>query len=62
MLNGARSEVLLLLISSVVILWLKRGAAPWRLLGIMALVFLLVFSAGQISMSKYGADAGVFAG
>jgi oligosaccharide repeat unit polymerase len=58
LLNGARSEVLLLLISTVVILWLKRGAAPWRLLGITALVFLLVFSAGQISMSKYGTNAG----
>ena len=39
-------------------LWLKRGAAPLRLLGIVGLVFLLVFSAGQIAMSKYGADAG----
>jgi oligosaccharide repeat unit polymerase len=56
LLNGARSEVLLLLISSVVILWLTRGAAPLRLLGIMGLLFLLVFSVGQISMSKYGAD------
>jgi oligosaccharide repeat unit polymerase len=62
LLNGARSEVLLLLISSVVILWLKRGAAPMRLLGIMGLVFLLVFSAGQISMSKYGADPGASLG
>jgi oligosaccharide repeat unit polymerase len=58
LLNGARSEVLLLLISSIVILWLTRGAAPLRLLGIMALLFLLVFSVGQISMSKYGADPG----
>jgi oligosaccharide repeat unit polymerase len=58
LLNGARSEVLLLLISSVVILWLRRGAAPLRLLGIVGLAFLLVFSAGQISMNKYGADAG----
>jgi oligosaccharide repeat unit polymerase len=56
--NGARSEVLLLLVSSVVILWLKRGAAPRRLLGIMGLTFLLIFSAGQISMNKYGANAG----
>jgi oligosaccharide repeat unit polymerase len=55
-LNGARSEVLLLLVSSVVMLWLKRGAAPVRLLGIAGLIFLLVFSAGQIAMSKYGAD------
>jgi len=57
LLNGARSEVLLLLISSVVLLWLKRGFAPIRLLGIMGLVFLLVFSAGQVAMGKYGADA-----
>jgi oligosaccharide repeat unit polymerase len=56
LLNGARSEVLLLLISSIVILWLTRGTAPLRPLGTMALVFLIVFSAGQISMSKYGAD------
>jgi len=56
LLNGARSEVLLLLISSIVILWLTRGAPPGRLLGIMGLLFLLVFSVGQISMSKYGAD------
>ena len=55
--NGARSEVLLLLISSVVILWLKRGAAPTRLLGMMILLFLLVFSVGQISMGKYGASS-----
>ena len=55
LLNGARSEVLLLLISSLVILWLKKGAAPLRLLGIMGVTFLLVFSAGQISMNKYGA-------
>ncbi len=59
LLNGARSEVLLLLISSVVMLWLKRGAAPMRLLGTVGLVFLLVFSAGQIAMSKYGADSRV---
>ena len=39
LLNGARSEVLLLLVSSVVILWLKQGAAPIRLLGIMGLTF-----------------------
>ncbi|HTZ60739.1 MAG TPA: O-antigen polymerase [Acidobacteriaceae bacterium] len=57
LLNGARSEVLLLLVSSVVILWIKRGAPPVRLLGTMALAFLLVFTAGQISMGKYGADA-----
>ncbi len=56
--NGARSEVLLLLVSSVVILWLRRGAAPLRLLFTMALVFLGVFSLGQISMGKYGADSG----
>ena len=55
LLNGARSEVLLLLISSVVILWLKRGAAPLRLLTAISALFLLVFSAGQISMHKYGA-------
>jgi oligosaccharide repeat unit polymerase len=59
LLNGARSEVLLLLISSVVILWLKKGAAPLRLLGIMVFTFLLVFSAGQISMNKYGAASAV---
>ena len=53
--NGARSEVLLLLISAIVLLWLRRGA-PLRLLGMMGLLFLLIFSAGQISMSKYGAD------
>jgi oligosaccharide repeat unit polymerase len=58
LLNGARSEVLLLLVSSIVILWLSRGAAPTRLLAIMGLAFLLVFSAGQISMNKYGATAG----
>jgi oligosaccharide repeat unit polymerase len=58
LINGARSEVLLLLVSSVVILWLKRGAAPLRLLAVMSLVFLGVFSLGQISMSKYGADSG----
>jgi oligosaccharide repeat unit polymerase len=59
LLNGARSEVLLLLISSIVILWLARGAAPLRLLAVMALVFLAVFSAGQISMNKYGAQSEV---
>jgi oligosaccharide repeat unit polymerase len=58
LLNGARSEVLLLLVSSIVILWLSRGTAPRRLMTIVALVFLLVFTAGQISMSKYGATAG----
>jgi oligosaccharide repeat unit polymerase len=57
LLNGARSEVLLLLVSSVVLLWLRRGAAPKKLLATMALVFLLVFAAGQISMGKYGAAA-----
>src|SRR6202453_3035782 len=58
LLNGARSEVLLLLISSVVMLWVKRGAAPIRLVGIAGFVFLLVFSAGQVARGKYGADAG----
>jgi oligosaccharide repeat unit polymerase len=57
LINGARSEVLLLLISSLVILWIKRGAAPLRLLLFMALLFLLVFSLGQIAMNKYGALA-----
>ncbi len=56
--NGARSEVLLLLVSSIVILWLKRGAAPRRLLATMAVFFLMVFALGQISMSKYGATSG----
>lgn len=58
LLNGARSEVLLLFVSSIVILWLSRGAAPTRLMATVGLAFLLVFSAGQISMSKYGATAG----
>jgi oligosaccharide repeat unit polymerase len=58
LLNGARSEVLLLLISSLVMLWLKRGAAPIRLLGTVGSLFLLVFCAGQVAMNKYGADAG----
>jgi oligosaccharide repeat unit polymerase len=58
LLNGARSEVLLLLVSSIVILWLSRGAAPIRLMAIMGLAFLVVFAAGQISMNKYGATAG----
>jgi len=57
MINGARSEVLLILISSVVILWLKRGSAPVRLLLVMAFAFLLLFCVNQISMSKYGAVA-----
>jgi oligosaccharide repeat unit polymerase len=55
LINGARSEVLLLLINSVVILWIKRGKAPVRLLWSMALLFLMVFSLGQIGMNKYGA-------
>ena len=58
LLNGARSEVLLLLVSSIVILWLSRGTAPTRLMAIVGLTFLLVFTAGQISMSKYGATSG----
>ena len=62
MINGARSEVLLLLISSIVILWLKRGGAPIRLLITMALSFVLIFSAGQIAMNKYGANAGASLG
>jgi oligosaccharide repeat unit polymerase len=62
LLNGARSEVLLLLVSSVVILWLKRGSMPLRLLGTVTVAFLLVFSAGQISMSKYGAASGASLG
>jgi oligosaccharide repeat unit polymerase len=39
-------------------LWLKRGVAPIRLLGSVGLLFLLVFSAGQVAMNKYGANAG----
>jgi oligosaccharide repeat unit polymerase len=62
LINGARSEVLLLLISSIVILWLKRGGAPIRLLITMALLFVLIFSAGQIAMNKYGANAGASLG
>jgi oligosaccharide repeat unit polymerase len=58
LLNGARSEVLLLFVSSIVILWVSRGVAPIRLLATMGLAFLFVFCAGQISMSKYGATAG----
>ena len=58
MINGARSEVLLVLVSSVVILWLKKGTAPVRLLLVMGFAFLLVFCVNQISMSKYGATAG----
>jgi oligosaccharide repeat unit polymerase len=58
LLNGARSEVLLLFVSSIVILWVSRGAAPIRLLATVGLAFLFIFCAGQISMSKYGATAG----
>jgi oligosaccharide repeat unit polymerase len=62
LINGARSEVLLLLVSSLVILWIKRGAAPRRLLFTTLAVFLLVFSVGQISMNKYGAYPGASLG
>ena len=40
----------------------ERAQHPRDCLGIMGLVFLLVFSAGQISMSKYGADSGSISG
>jgi oligosaccharide repeat unit polymerase len=56
LLNGARSEVLLLLVSSVVLVWLKKGAPPTRQLFLVAVAFLLAFSAGQIWMGKYGAS------
>jgi oligosaccharide repeat unit polymerase len=59
LLNGARSEVLLLLVSSVVLLWLKKGSLPTRQLCLMGLAFLAVFAVGQISMGKYGANSGI---
>lgn len=62
LINGARSEVLLLLVSSLVILWIKRGAAPRRLILTMIAFFLVVFSVGQISMNKYGASPGASLG
>jgi oligosaccharide repeat unit polymerase len=62
MMNGARSEVLLVLISSVVLLWIRRGLAPTRLVLTVGFGFLLIFSVNQIFMSKYGAAPGASIG
>ena len=58
MVNGARSEVLLVLVSCVVLLWLRRGVAPTRLLVSVGLTFLFVFAVNQVAMNKYGAGPG----
>jgi oligosaccharide repeat unit polymerase len=56
--NGARSDLLLLLLSAVTIVWLRRGAPPTRALIIAALSFSLLFAVNQIAMGKFGADPG----
>jgi len=58
MVNGARSEVLLVLVSCVVLLWLRRGIPPTRLLVSVGLTFLFVFAVNQVAMNKYGAGPG----
>jgi oligosaccharide repeat unit polymerase len=56
--NGARSDLLLLLISAVTIVWLRRGAPPTRALIIAVLGFSLLFGVNQVAMGKFGADPG----
>jgi oligosaccharide repeat unit polymerase len=58
MLNGSRSDLLLLLISAVAIFWVCRGRAPVRALAVAAIAFGLLFGINQVAMGKFGADPG----
>ncbi|HEX6773615.1 MAG TPA: O-antigen polymerase [Acidobacteriaceae bacterium] len=62
MANGARSEVLLVLVSCVVVLWLRRGVPPTRMLLGVGVTFLIVFAVNQVAMRKYGAGPGASIG
>jgi oligosaccharide repeat unit polymerase len=57
LLNGSRSDILLLLVSAVTIYWVQRGAAPKKALISAFLGFGMVFIVNQVAMGKFGADS-----
>jgi oligosaccharide repeat unit polymerase len=57
LLNGSRSDVLLLLVCAVTIYWVRSGTPPKKALLTAVLGFGLVFLVNQVAMGKFGADS-----
>jgi oligosaccharide repeat unit polymerase len=57
LLNGSRSDILLLLVSAVTIYWVRSGTPPKKALLTAVLGFGLVFIVNQVAMGKFGADS-----
>jgi len=57
LLNGSRSDILLLLVSAVTIYWIRSGTPPKKVLLTAVLGFGTVFIVNQVAMGKFGADS-----
>jgi oligosaccharide repeat unit polymerase len=57
LLNGSRSDVLLLSVSAVTIYWVRSGKAPKKILATVVLGFAFIFTLNQVAMGKFGADS-----
>ena len=57
LLNGSRSDILLLLVSAVTIYWVRSGTPPKKVLLTAVLGFGTVFIVNQVAMGKFGADS-----
>jgi oligosaccharide repeat unit polymerase len=55
--NGSRSDILLLAVSAVTILWINLGGPPRRILLSGALIFAMLFAVNQLAMGKLGAGS-----
>src|ERR1700748_1689537 len=56
LLNGSRSDILLLLVSAVTIYWVRSGTPPKKVLVTALLGFGTIFIVNQVAMGKFGAD------
>lgn len=57
LMNGSRSDVLLLSISAVTIYWIRTGKAPKKILATTVFAFAFIFVLNQVAMGKFGADS-----
>lgn len=57
LLNGSRSDVLLLAVSALAIYWVRTGKAPKKILATAFVGFALIFVVNQVAMGKFGADS-----
>jgi oligosaccharide repeat unit polymerase len=56
LLNGSRSDILLLMVSAVTIYWVRSGAPPKKALVTAVFGFGVLFIVNQVAMGKFGAD------